>query len=209
MQVVELQLGMHSEAFWGEVALLHRCTHPRIVPVYGVAIEVGCAVPFGPSARKGLLLCPLPSAECCEGIAGVSGARGMAGACICRSARNALQAARMQPPCSNDAALLSCSARPTASFLCIALSMPTMLGVSQLEATLLTCCHRPPPLQGQLLLVAMQLMLGGSLREALLDPQRQELLRWENRCAGGKGQRRAVRVLVVRTAAEARRVAGR
>ncbi|PSC76706.1 exostosin-like glycosyltransferase isoform B [Micractinium conductrix] len=73
VKVVELQLGMHSEAFWGEVALLHRCTHPRIVPVYGVAIE------------------------------------------------------------------------------------------------------------GQLLLVAMQLMLGGSLREALLDPQRQELLRWENR----------------------------
>ena len=38
--------------------------------------------------------------------------------------------------------------------------------------------------QGQLLFLAMQLMLGGSLRVALKNPDQLELLRWEERCAG-------------------------
>ena len=38
-----------------------------------------------------------------------------------------------------------------------------------------------PLLQGDLLMVAMQLMLGGSLRTALLSPNWQDELRWENR----------------------------
>lgn len=46
------------------------------------------------------------------------------------------------------------------------------------------CLQSPPaPLcvQGELMMVAVQLMLGGSLRSALLDPERQQQLRWEAR----------------------------
>lgn len=38
-QVVELQLGMDSEVVWREARLLQRCTHERIVPFFGVAIQ--------------------------------------------------------------------------------------------------------------------------------------------------------------------------
>jgi len=41
-QVFGVQQGVQSEAFWREVALLQRCVHPRIVPVYGVAVQVRC-----------------------------------------------------------------------------------------------------------------------------------------------------------------------
>lgn len=41
--------------------------------------------------------------------------------------------------------------------------------------------HHWPFMQDRLLMVAVQLMLGGSLRNALLDPVRQQELRWEAR----------------------------
>ena len=47
-----------------------------------------------------------------------------------------------------------------------------------------TCLPTHPPslcAQGELMMVAVQLMLGGSLRGALLDPERQQQLRWEAR----------------------------
>ena len=40
----------------------------------------------------------------------------------------------------------------------------------------MTSCN----LQGELVMVAMQLMLGGSLRVALADPDLQDELRWNN-----------------------------
>jgi hypothetical protein len=40
VKVFAQQPGMDSQAFWQEVALLRRCVHPRIVPVYGVAVQV-------------------------------------------------------------------------------------------------------------------------------------------------------------------------
>ncbi len=46
------------------------------------------------------------------------------------------------------------------------------------------CCTAmllPSFVQGALLMVGMQLMLGGSLRVALADPERQDELRWGNR----------------------------
>lgn len=47
---------------------------------------------------------------------------------------------------------------------------------------ILFSAHGPPPnpVQGELLLVAMQLMMGGSLRAALVDPERRDMLRWSN-----------------------------
>lgn len=42
-------------------------------------------------------------------------------------------------------------------------------------------CRHLNPAQGDLLLVAMQLMMGGSLRAALVDPERRDMLHWSNR----------------------------
>ena len=39
LQVFQLHPGMQSRAFWHEISLLARCMHPRVVPVYGVAIQ--------------------------------------------------------------------------------------------------------------------------------------------------------------------------
>ena len=39
-QVFAVQPGMDSQGFWREISLLARCEHPRIVPVYGVAVHV-------------------------------------------------------------------------------------------------------------------------------------------------------------------------
>ena len=40
MQVVMLQSQMQSSVFWQEAGLLRLCIHPRIVPLYGVGINV-------------------------------------------------------------------------------------------------------------------------------------------------------------------------
>lgn len=40
-----VQPGVHSHGFWREISLLARCEHPRIVPVYGVAVHVRFACP--------------------------------------------------------------------------------------------------------------------------------------------------------------------
>ena len=45
LQVFAVQHGMDSQAFWQEISLLARCVHPRIVPVYGVAMHVRAASP--------------------------------------------------------------------------------------------------------------------------------------------------------------------
>ncbi|PRW56560.1 S-adenosyl-L-methionine-dependent methyltransferase domain-containing [Chlorella sorokiniana] len=60
VKVLELQPGMGSQAFWHEIALLKRCTHPRIVPVYGVAIQsqllmVAVQLMIGGSLRAALM----------------------------------------------------------------------------------------------------------------------------------------------------------
>ena len=130
-QVFELQPGMHSQAFWHEISLLARCQHPRIVPVYGVAIQA----------------CDRAAAEQGFGL--------------------------------HMVAVISCAA-----------SMATPQ--SGLQAATKRRGHPHPPtcglinrhwpcVQDRLLMVAVQLMLGGSLRNALLDPVRQQELRWEAR----------------------------
>ncbi|PRW45691.1 serine threonine- kinase receptor R831 [Chlorella sorokiniana] len=60
VKVFAQQPGMDSQAFWQEVALLRRCVHPRIVPVYGVAVQggmlmVAMQLMLGGSLRTALL----------------------------------------------------------------------------------------------------------------------------------------------------------
>jgi len=43
-QVVELFSGVDSQAAWHEAVLLRKCVHRRIVPLLGVALEVGASV---------------------------------------------------------------------------------------------------------------------------------------------------------------------
>lgn len=42
-QVLHLGSDLRSSRFWREVQLLRHCAHPRMVPVYGVALQVGAA----------------------------------------------------------------------------------------------------------------------------------------------------------------------
>lgn len=120
-QVIELAPGMSSQLFWQEAQLLRHCNHDRIVPLYGVGIQVSavrwCPFPSTPSSYP----CPLVSPT----------------VCMPKQARNRL---------------------------------------------LLWPIHRHPILQSNLLLLAMGLMDGGSLKLALSSEERRDGLRWEARC---------------------------
>ena len=115
VQVMHLAPSVRSSQFWREVQLLRRCAHPRIVPVYGVAVQVSWRR-CGDRARARACGVCTPSASCLVRPAWLPG--------------------------------LAASIHP----------------------------------QGQLLMVAMRLMLGGSLRMALRDPDRRAQLRWEAKC---------------------------
>jgi len=41
--VLELEAGANAAAIWQEVNLLRLCTHRRIVPLFGVAIQASSA----------------------------------------------------------------------------------------------------------------------------------------------------------------------
>lgn len=117
---------MHSSAVWREAAMLRDCGHARIVPLFGVALKVGCRWPA-------------------------------------------------VPLCSDRLSALA----PTPH-----LSLPPCLA------------------QGQIVLLAMDLMKGGTLRAALQDAHKRAALHWLARC-GPSG-----RCCCRRNVADARTLAG-
>jgi hypothetical protein len=50
--VYELLPGVDSRAAWQEARLLRNCTHPRIVPLLGIAIRVGAHPAAAPLLQR-------------------------------------------------------------------------------------------------------------------------------------------------------------
>jgi len=156
-QVFELHPGMHSQAFWHEISLLARCMHPRIVPVYGVAIQ----------ARR--WVCQRLPLDACTHSCVVAGRL---------QAHMHTLAPALLPPV--DGPSTTCRDAFNLSILNSPFSILNSILNSPFELPLALASASA---QGQLLMVAVELMLGGSLRAALLDPERQHELRWDARCA--------------------------
>lgn len=162
-QVMDMDPGADSSFLWNEVSLLRVCAHPRIVKVFGVTLSVGVWCPR-PVMR---LIC---LARCCK----------------------FLSYPLAPPPCSFPSHCTAGSEAkaphmPMASpdhphFAASILAMFTLALLSHACPARLCC---PTWLQDEVLVVAMQLMDGGSLRDALQDPRQREQLRWGARCACG------------------------
>lgn len=131
LQVFELQPGVLSGVIWHEISLLRACSHPQIVPVYGVALQVG-------------------------------GSAGSGAVCKPRDSRADRRVLRSLPAAGGCRAAQCCGMWRDGTTPCACVLRPSFLARAQ----------------GQLLMVAMQLMLGGSLRAAVLDPDRHEELSW-------------------------------
>lgn len=62
-QVFAVQPGVQADGIWREVALLHRCLHPRIVPIHGVAVQVRAVSCICPTLSP----CQQLSCKACNG----------------------------------------------------------------------------------------------------------------------------------------------
>lgn len=198
-QVFELHAGLHSHAIWQEAALMRRCSHPRVLPLLGIALKVRLAAVVGGPAAAG---------HCTQGGDGCSSGGAMrAGwpAALLQSAAAATSVGRKgecAQGCGWGRGVTSAVPQEYRSSTAIAAGRrrSQALAARQLRSALAECQHAlcrpevsrqpaaadalqrlhspPPAVQGQMLLLVTQLMRGGSLRAALEDPERRPLLRW-------------------------------
>lgn len=64
LQAIELAPGMSSQLFWQEAQLLRHCIHDRIVPLYGVGIQVRWCSEMVPIPEHPEVI-PLPACVAC------------------------------------------------------------------------------------------------------------------------------------------------